>query len=278
MYMDNGLHWYYYFHNGLFYYTIALFRKNIGSPLRVQFVPTIALIRTDFIHNMNEVAAPEDDENTTTSELFSSISTSGGFTYYSQNGSVSIIIDQCKFISNRGNLNRASNTRPLLLKANGHGGAVVIRLSSISNGTINITNSLFDDNEAEVDGGGIHFALSDQFSSNSVHLYNNSFVDNRALQSSGGAISWLMVSSLIASDNSWVVEDCNFDNNTGSAGGAVSLSLLGTSLESFLLPDRVEFIHCLFYNNEAMIEGTAVGLYALLHVEEFGFPVEFTDW
>lgn len=254
----------------------CIFRGNTGSPLRLQFVPTISLIRTDFIFNHNEILAPEDDENTTVSRLFNSITTAGGFTYYSQNGSVFITIDQCQFIGNRANVNRASDTRPMLLKANGHGGAVVIRLAGIANGIINITNSLFDNNEAEVDGGGIYFFLSENVSSNSVFLYNNTFINNRVLTSSGGAISWIVFSYSFR--NSLVVEDCKFINNSGSAGGAVGISLHGTSLDSFLHPDEAHFIRCLFDSNVGKIEGTAVGLFALLHVEEFGFPVEFKDW
>lgn len=236
----------------------------------------MSLIRTNFINNRNEIIAPEDEETTTVSELFNSITTSGGFTYYNLNGSVSITIDHCQFIGNRANVNRASDTRPMLLKANGHGGAVVIRLAGIDSGVIRVTNSLFDSNEAEVNGGGIYFSLSDGFSSNYVHLYNNKFTNNIALQSSGGAISWIVFS--YSFNNSLIVEDCRFMNNGGNAGGAVSISLHGTSLDSFLLPDKAHFIRCLFTSNVGKIEGSAVGLFALLHVEEFGFPVEFTDW
>ena len=236
----------------------------------------MSLIRTNFINNRNEILAPEDDESTIVSQLFNSITTSGGFTYYNLNGNVSIRIDHCQFIGNRANVNRASDTRPMLLKANGHGGAVAIRLAGIGNGVISVTNSLFDSNEAEVDGGGIYFSLSDGFSSNSVHLCNNTFTSNRVLESSGGAISWIVFS--YSFNNSLIVEDCIFTNNSGNAGGAVSISLHGTSLDSFLLPDKAHFIHSLFSSNVGKIEGSAVGLFALLHVEEFGFPVEFTDW
>ena len=253
-------------------------RGNIGETLQLQFVGAVTLIRTDFILNRNEIQAPQDDENTTISELFTSITTAGGFTYFNQNATMSLIVDQCKFISNRANVNSPFDTRPLLLKVNGHGGAMIVRLSGITKGSISITNSLFDGNEAEVNGGGIYFALSEEFSSNTIRLYNNTFVNNRGVQSSGGAISWIIFSSSISFNNSWVLEDCRFINNSGSAGGAVSLSLHGTSLDNFIMPDRIRFIHCLFYSNEALIEGSAVGLFALVHVEEFGFPVEFTDW
>lgn len=166
--------------------------------------------------------------------------------------------------------------RPLLLKGNGHGGAMIIRLVRVSDANIQITNSLFDGNEAEVNGGGIYFSTYENFYSSNVYLYNNTFIHNRAYLSSGGAISWNAFSSSF--NNSLVVNDCKFISNQGNAGGAVSIALYTTSLNSFLIPDRASFTDCLFYDNEANVEGTAVGLFALVHVEEFGFPVEFTNW
>ena len=248
--------------------------------MQLQFVPTITLLRTNFMLNRNDYPSPQDDADITTSALFSSITTAGGFTYFNLNSTMSITIDQCMFTRNRANTNSPSDTRPLLLKVNGHGGAVVIRLSGMTNGSISIANSLFDSNEAEVNGGGIYFSLSNLFASNSIHLYNNTFVSNRVLLSSGGALSWIIFSSSVSYNNLWRVEDCKFINNSASAGGAVSVSLHGNHgfEESFYLPDRVEFTQCTFDSNEAVIEGTAVGLFALVHVEEFGFPVQFTDW
>ena len=250
-------------------------RENVGAPLQLQFVPTVVLLRTDFILNKNEIPAPLDTENTTISDVIGSIITAGGFTYYNRDSeNVSIIIDQCKFINNKANTNDGPTIRPLLLKGNGHGGAIIIRLLGVSEADIQITNSLFDGNEAEVNGGGIYFSTSENFYSSNVYLYNNTFIHNRAYSSSGGAISWNTFSSSF--NNSLVVNDCRFVSNQGSAGGAVSIGLHTTSFQ--LIPDRASFSDCLFYNNKANVEGTAVGLFALVRVEEFGFPVEFTNW
>lgn len=251
-------------------------RGNIGAPLALQFVPKVKLLRTDFILNHNQVPPPEDDENTAITDIFDSITTAGGFTYFSRNESVSIMIDNCRFINNRANEHNASGIRPVVLSANGHGGAVLMHLAEVKGGTICITNSLFEGNEAQIDGGGIYFSLSSNISSNSVYLYNNTFISNRAMLSSGGGISWNTFSSSF--NNSLILEDCDFIGNRGSAGGAMSISLYETNLDSFLLPDGAKFIRCLFRGNVADVEGTAVGLFALVHAEEFGYPVEFSNW
>lgn len=146
----------------------------------------------------------------------------------------------------------------------------------VTESTVLITHSLFEDNEAEVDGGGLYFSVSNNFTRNSVYLYNNSFVGNRVFLSTGGAISWH--SFIRAFNNFLLLEDCRFISNSGSAGGAMSISLYETSLDSFLQPNEVEFRHCLFQENTATLEGTAVAIFALVHVEEFGYPVIFTNW
>ena len=79
-------------------------------------------------------------------------------------------------------------------------------------------------------------------------------------------------------NNSIIVEDCEFMGNTGNAGGAFSVALYNSNLESTRLPDEVNFTRCGFYSNKAENEGTAVGLFSLVHVDQIGFPVSFTDW
>ena len=252
------------------------FRGNVGPTLRLQFVPTITLLRTDFIMNNDQSPAPQDNANTTIMEIFDSITTAGAFTYFNSNSTVSITIDECRFINNSATLNSEQDSRPVLWKANGHGGAVLIRLDRVSSGSIQITNTLFERNKADIDGGGIYFLFTESFASNSVYLFNNTFRQNRAEMSAGGAISWNIVAP--SYNNSLIVEDCDFIENHGDSAGAVSLTLTDTSLESFLFPDEAKFIRCLFERNTARLEGTAVGLFALVPVEEFGYPVDFVDW
>lgn len=244
--------------------------------MRFQFVPSIKLLRTNFLHNKNQVSGRQDNENTTISQLFRSMTTSGGLTYFSRNESVEIIIDECVFINNSAEADGSENDRPVLLKADGHGGGILIRLAQVNEARIQVTNSVFESNQAGVDGAGIYFSLSENFSSSIIYLYNNTFKHNVAVESTGGAISWNSFS--LSFNNSLVLENCRFINNSGNAGGAVSLSLYNSSTSNAQLQDKAEFIKCDFVENKAMDEGTALGLFSLVGVEEFGFPVDFVNW
>ena len=240
-------------------------------------MPSIRLFRTQFLHNINQRNVHRtDNENTTISVLFRSFTTAGGFTYFSRNESVEITIDECTFINNTAEFDETENDRPVLFKADGHGGAILVRLAQVIGAKIEITNSVFDSNFAGVDGAGIYFSLSENFSSSSITLYNNTFSNNVAFEATGGAISFNIFS--ISFNNSMLVENCRFFNNSGGAGGAVGVSLYDSSSASTDLQDRVSFVDCEFVENKAKDEGTAVGLFSLVGVEEFGFPIDFVNW
>ena len=217
-----------------------------------------------------------DTENTTISELFDSITLAGGFTYFSRNTSVNIEIETCTFANNSAGPNDVNNTRPVLLKANGHGGGVLIRLAQVKEANIVISNSIFSDNEAEVDGGAIYFSLSEEFSSSQITLRNNDFINNRVSVSAGGAVSLNLFRDTF--NNSFEMQDCVFSNNSANAGGAFGIALYDTGLDSIQYPDSALLERCNFVGNQASNEGTAVGLFALVHVDEVGFPVTFIDW
>ena len=238
-------------------------------------MPSIRLFRTQFLHNINQHNVHRrDNENTAISELFRIITTAGGFTYYSSNESVEITIDECTFINNTAEFDETENDRPVLFKANGHGGAILVRLAQVIEAKIEITNSVFYSNIAGVGGAGIYFSFN--FSSSSTKLYNNTFSNNVAYQATGGAISFNIFS--ISFNNSMLVENCRFFNNSGGAGGAVGVSQYDSSSASTDLQDRVSFVDCEFVENKAKDKGTAVGLFSLVGVEEFGFPVDFVNW
>lgn len=252
------------------------YRNNTGAPLRVQFVPSISLRSTSFLNNFNQAPTETDTENTTISELFDSITTAGGFTYFSRNVSVDIEIFNCTFSNNSAGPNDVNNTRPVLLKANGHGGGLLIRLAQIKAATITIADCTFSDNEAEVDGGAVYFSLSEGFSSSHIILRNNTFRNNQAGVSSGGAVSLNLFRNTF--NNSFAVKDCLFEGNHANAGGGFGIALYDTGNDSITYPDLALFDNCKFTSNRASNEGTAVGLFALVHVDEVGFPVDFTNW
>ena len=209
-------------------------------------------------------------------ELYDTITTGGGFTFFSRNRSVNITIDNCTFLHNSANRNDVNNSRPVLLKANGHGGAILIRLAGVENSEITIIDSVFRNNHAQVDGGAIYMSISDGVSLNEVLLARNEFITNIVDQASGGAVS--INSFNISYNNTILIEDCHFVGNVGNAGGAFSVVLYDSDTSSSDSPDRMNFTNCSFIDNSADNEGTAVGLFSLVHVDQVGFPVSFEDW
>ena len=232
---------------------------------------------SQFLNNDNQARVETDGDETTIDELFRTITTGGAFTFFSRiTESIELTITNCTFRSNSGNRNNVNNSRPVLLKANGHGGAVVIRLADVQNSVFRIEDCLFEDNSAEVDGGAVFISISQELSSNRFTLRNNKFTNNRVEVASGGAVS--INSFNITFDNTITIEDCQFMNNSGNAGGAVSVALYDSNLNSTTFPDTVNFVQCTFINNSAFNEGTAVGLFSLVHVDQVGFPVGFENW
>ena len=173
-------------------------------------------------------------------------------------------------------MNDPNNTRPVLLKANGHGGAVLIRLAGVQDSTITIQDCQFVNNYAQVDGGAVYFSISENVRQNTISLISTDFINNEVEIASGGAVS--INSFNISYDNTINVTDCRFERNLGNAGGAFSVALYNSNLQSTQMPDAVNFCNCTFLSNAATNEGTAVGLFSLVHVDQVGFPVSFTDW
>lgn len=238
---------------------------------------SITLTRTNFLHNQNHIPANIDSENTTIGSLYFSITTSGAFTFYSRDyAEAKVVIDNCTFHNNSAARNSVNDTRPVLLKANGHGGAVLIRIAGMQNVNISISNSHFEENFAEVDGGAVYLSFSENFSSSFVSITESQFVNNTALESAGGAVSLNLYRGSF--NSTFLIEDSEFRLNQGNSGGAVGIALYETTIESTDVPDSASFKRCRFDGNAAQKEGTAVGLFSLVHVDQSGFPVSFTNW
>jgi len=236
----------------------------------------ITLHRTSFFNNYNQFPGEEDSKNTTLIELFDRITTAGGFTFFARNTSVNIHIENCTFFNNSASPNKANSTRPVLLEGNGHGGAVLLRMAQCNNATVIIINSNFSYNQAKIDGGGVYLSLSEDFSSAYILLKNNAFIGNQVFKSSGGAVSLNLFRNTY--NNTFIIEDCDFIDNKGDAGGAVGVALYEITLDGVIAPDSLNITRCNFIRNSARNEGTAVGLFAFVHVDETGFTVGFTDW
>ena len=247
----------------------------MGSPLQLRFSTGILVQDTMFINNHNLLPAEPDTNSTNITELYRAIISGGGITYYS-NSTAELTIRNCTFDNNSANVNDVNNSRPVLLKTNGHGGAIIVRLAGSNDSTISITNTVFSNNHAQVDGGAIYFSFSEKATNNEVNLSNLNFTNNVVEEASGGAVS---INSFSISYFTRInVSDCSFIDNSANAGGAFSAVLYDSDEDSATQQDSISFSNCRFINNSAFNEGTAVGLFSLVHVDQVGYPVNFTDW
>ena len=253
-----------------------IYRKNFGTPLEFWLTTGIKLTNCNFTENVNMAEVKPDTENTTITNTFDSVTTSGGVTVFMTDEPLSIFLQNCLFLSNTANRNPENDTRPVLLKSNGHGGAIFIHLIRSSDSQVIIEGCTFENNTAEVDGGAIYLSLSDFSSFNLLTLRNNRFNSNHVEIASGGAISINSFNSTY--NNTILLEDSLFDFNYGNVGGAISMTLYDSFINNTRFPDRIVFRNCSFVRNSAINEGTAVGLFSLTHVDQVGFPVYFQDW
>ena len=134
----------------------------------------------------------------------------------------------------------------------GQGGGIRIGLKGNSeNNSITIEKCSFHDNVATF-GGGIDVVLQNNSDGNNITVSGCDFVSNTALE--GGAMN-LEYTSGASAAYSVKVQDTSFDSNcAGRGGGAVSFSssYFGTNIIN-----KLEFIHCCWTNNSALI-GAAV--------------------
>lgn len=258
----------------MYYYVIC--RESSGSPLQIRFSTGISLLNCVFQDNRNLMQVEADTDDTTITDIYDIITTSGGLTVFTRGVPIEVTIRACNFSSNTANTNPANNTRPVLLKANGHGGAILLRLVEANDSIVRIEDCRFENNFAEVDGGAVYMSLSEFSHGNTINLTNNVFLGNRVEEASGGAVS--INSFNFSSDNHMFVSGCNFSGSYGDSGGAFSFALYNSNVETTRAPDLLQFNDCMFMDNQAKNEGTAVGLFSLVHVDQVGFPVYFQDW
>lgn len=180
------------------------------------------------------------------------------------------------FCNNTSSENHIQDVGQLLFKPHGRGSAVLIRLINVNSSSINISNCIFTNNHAEVEGAAVYISFSESASLNQILVRGSEFTRNTVELGAGGALGFN--SYQFSLSNSINVEDCVFAENEADSGGAVSFAIYDSNEESVLQPDQLHFHNCSFESNTALHEGTAVGLFSLVHVDDIGFPVHFSDW
>ena len=251
---------------------ILICRRNIGVPVLAYNVKKVEVTACQFCDNHNLYPADINDGT----NPFVGTKSSAGLSLFSTTTKTNILIKDCSFHNNTASQNHEDDMSQLLFKPHGRGSAILIRMIGTFNSSIHISKCTFNNNHAEVEGAAIYISLSRNASSNQILIRGNLFTKNKSILGAGGGIG--LNSYQFSSSNRIYIENNVFAENTADSGGAVSFVLYDSNEISILQPDLLHFHNCSFKDNTAVHEGTAVGLFSLVHVDNVGFPVHFTDW
>ena len=197
----------------------------------------------------------------------------GALSVYS-NATLNLVIENCTFSDNKASDRAIDDRRPPLLQLDGHGGAVFIRLNGTNGSSVYFKTSTFKWNIARIQGGAIYVSVSSQAANNNFVVEDCTFTNNYAETKAGGALAIVLFNATL--NNTFVIRGSTFRGNSAVGGGAVAV--IHYDIHSTEYPDVVVFENCLFELNTAEREGSAVGLFSLLHTDLEPFPASFISW
>ena len=217
-------------------------------------------------HRINKSSIDLDDLNL--------LSIPGGALTVFSNTTVNLVIENCIFNNNTANDRAIDDRRPPLLQLDGHGGAVFIRLNGANESSVLFRNSTFESNLARIQGGAVYVSMSSQAANSRFMVEDCTFTGNSAETRAGGALAIVLFNATL--NNTFVIRGSTFRGNSAVGGGAVAV--IQYDIHSTEYPDVVVFENCLFELNTAEREGSAVGLFSLLHNDLEPFPASFISW
>ncbi len=197
----------------------------------------------------------------------------GALSVYSSN-TINLLIENCTFSNNKASDRAIDDRRPPLLQLDGHGGAVFIRLNGTNGSSVHFRNSTFKWNIARIQGGAIYVSASNQAANSNFVVEDCTFTNNSAETKAGGALAIVLFDTTL--NNTFMIRSSTFKGNSAVGGGAVAVILYNLYTTEY--QDVVVFVNCLFELNTAEREGSAVGLFSLLHTDLEPFPASFIGW
>jgi len=130
-------------------------------------------------------------------------------------------------------------------------------------------------NKAEAYAGAFSLTVADLSSDNRIIIMDSLFDSNRCRirDCTGGAVGIYFY--LQTARNFVLFENCTFSNNEASSSGAMVLSTSVSAPKDG--GDILQLVRCIFKNNKAFYEGTALGVFSLTRTDQIGISVELTD-
>ena len=199
---------------------------------------------------------------------------SGGAVNVYSNSTLNLVIENCTFSDSKASDVAIDDRRPPRLQLDGHGGAVFIRLNGTNESSVLFINSSFESNIAKIQGGAIYVSVSSQAANSKFIVEDCTFTNNSAETRAGGALAIVLFSATL--NSTFVIRDSTFRGNSAVGGGAVAV--IQYDIHSTGYSDVVAFENCLFELNTAEREGSAVGLFSLVHSDLEPFPASFSNW
>ena len=183
-------------------------------------------------------------------------------------------IEHCTFMANEASVDivRSSYWH---MYSGGHvvlgsgGGMAVFFNGNASSNTITIDNCLFIRNRASISGGGLRVLFNGQASQNNVIITRASFEGNTCRDCTGGGAT-LSYLGFLCEENTMVLSDCNFTENSAVVGGGLYIS--STRGRNYMERNKYKIENCEWNRNVALY-GAAIDIRPQLwHNEISGYP------
>lgn len=147
-------------------------------------------------------------------------------------------------------------------------------------GEICIKSCEFENNTAEAQAGAVGVTVGGPSTRNHIELLDCKFLNNSCSlgRCTGGAIGIDFFAN--TSFNEILIKESEFIRNNArdGMGGAISLSTTVNVVTEDGMSDALVLQSCLFSQNQAFYDGTAVGVFSLTHTDQIGLPINITDW
>ena len=242
-------------------------------PLYFFNCPSLSVINCTFINNTSSAQ-----------HIFRSYEGNSGSLSYGwnnvlldQRSAASVYIYNCTFYNNSARGQFIDSTGALeALKFTGRGGGIALIFNATDAVNVTIEHTMFQENFANVIGGGLYLLFDGISINQSFNIHNNTFLSNTARSGAAGIV-FAYLSSISPTDISIIsVRDCSFIRNHGGLVGAISIAMTYISGATKFL----QISNCKFHYNTANEFGAAIGLHHadVLSTKRDVSPLEITDW
>ena len=150
-------------------------------------------------------------------------------------------------------------TTPLGYQGMARGGGLCLKVQ-LATVVINISHCVFERNSA-IWGGGLYLNLRDGSNSSEIYISNVTFDRNICYKLGGGGakIHYMFTESRPVKNNSILLENCTFINNTANFGGGVAFHSNQRCKSCPDLNNTIQFLDCTWESNTAHY-GAAVNI------------------